>query len=51
MAWESFNKFKKIGTIQVADAREGLNGLKNYNVYTYKPAMAFETETRYRVSF
>ena len=51
MAWESVGGFTKLGAIQVADARGGENGLKDYTVYTYTPAAAYVAETKYRVSF
>lgn len=51
MAWESVGGFTKLGTIKVADARGGENGLKDYTVYTYTPAAAYAAETKYRVSF
>lgn len=51
MAWESFNKFKKIENVSVADARGDSYGLKDYIVYSYIPAAAYETETKYRISF
>lgn len=49
MSWESAPGFIKLGTVQVADARGGANGLVDYNVYTYSPATAFATATQYRV--
>ena len=51
MAWESVGGFTKLGTVQVADARGGTSGLKDYTVYTYTPAAAYAVETKYRVSF
>jgi hypothetical protein len=51
MAWEGFNGFIEAESIQVADARGGENGLKEYLVYTYTPATAFEATTQFRVSF
>ena len=51
MAWESVGGFTKLDNIQVADARGGTNGLKDYTVYVYTPASAYVTETKYRVSF
>ena len=51
MAWESVGGFTKLGTVKVADARGGENGLKDYTVYTYTPAAAYAAETKYRVSF
>lgn len=51
MAWESVGGFTKLDTIQVADARGGTNGLKDYAIYVYVPAAAYATETKYRVSF
>lgn len=52
MAWDSVGDFTKLdNTIQVADARGGNNGLKDYTVYVYVPAVAYATETKYRVSF
>lgn len=50
MSWESFAGFTKLGTVQVADARGGANGLVDYNVYTYSPAAAFESATKFRVT-
>lgn len=51
MAWESVGGFEAAGTIQVADARGGDNGLAEYKIYTYTPAAPYATETKYRVSF
>lgn len=51
MAWEGFNGFIEAESVQVADARGGENGLKEYLVYTYTPATAFEATTQFRVSF
>lgn len=51
MAWEPVGGFSKLDNIQVADARGGINGLKDYTVYVYAPASAYATETKYRVSF
>ena len=51
MAWEPVGGFSKLDNIQVADARGGTNGLKDYTVYVYAPASAYATETKYRVSF
>ena len=51
MAWESVGGFVNAGTIQVADARGGENGLKDYTVYTYTPAAPYAAETKYKVSF
>jgi hypothetical protein len=51
MAWEPVGCFIKGDNIQVADARGGTNGLKTYTVYTYTPAAAYSTDTKYRVSF
>ena len=51
MAWESVGGFALAGTVQVADARGGDNGLAEYKVYTYTPAAPYATETKYRVSF
>lgn len=36
-------------TVQVADARGGAEGLKNYTVYSYVPAIAFPTAQRLNV--
>lgn len=52
MAWESVGGFTKLeNAIQVADARGGSEGLKDYTVYVYTPAAAYAAETKYRVSF
>ena len=51
MAWESVGGFEAAGTVQVADARGGDNGLAEYKIYTYTPAAPYATETKYRVSF
>ena len=51
MAWESVGGFTSAGTVQVADARGGDNGLVEYKVYVYTPAAPYATETKYRVSF
>lgn len=52
MSWESFSGFEAAeATVQVADKRGGENGLKEYVVYTYTPTGAFESETKFRVSF
>lgn len=52
MSWEGFAGFtKRSTTVNVADVRGGENGLKAYTVYEYTPAGAFESETKFRVSF
>ena len=52
MSWEGFSGFEATAaTVQVADKRGGENGLKEYVVYTYTPTGAFESETKFRVSF
>ena len=52
MSWEGFAGFtKRTTTVNVADVRGGENGLKAYTVYEYTPAGAFESETKFRVSF
>lgn len=52
MSWEGFAGFtKETATVNVADVRGGENGLKAYTVYTYTPAGAFESDTKFRVSF
>lgn len=51
MAWESVGGFEAAGTVQVADARGGDNGLAEYKIYAYTPAAPYATETKYRVSF
>ena len=52
MSWEGFAGFEAAAsTVQVADKRGGENGLKEYVVYTYTPTGAFESETKFRVSF
>lgn len=52
MAWESVGGFIKLeNVIQVADARGGSEGLKDYTVYVYTPAAPYAAETKYRVSF
>ena len=52
MSWEGFSGFEAAAsTVKVADKRGGENGLKEYVVYTYTPTGAFESETKFRVSF
>ena len=52
MSWEGFSGFEAAAsTVQVADKRGGENGLKEYVIYTYTPTGAFESETKFRVSF
>lgn len=52
MSWEGFSGFEAAAsTVNVADKRGGENGLKEYKVYTYTPTGAFESETKFRVSF
>lgn len=52
MSWEGFAGFtKRTNAVNVADVRGGENGLKAYTVYEYTPAGAFESETKFRVSF
>lgn len=52
MSWEGFSGFEAAAaTVKVADKRGGENGLKEYKVYTYTPTGAFESETKFRVSF
>lgn len=52
MSWEGFAGFtKQTTTVNVADVRGGENGQKAYTVYTYTPAGAFESDTKFRVSF
>ena len=52
MSWEGFSGFEAAAsTVQVADKRGDENGLKEYVVYTYTPTGAFESETKFRVSF
>lgn len=50
MSWEEFAGFVQADPVDVADARGGANGLKEYNVYTYTPASAFEADTQFRVT-
>ena len=52
MSWEDFSGFVSAGTVQVADARGGENGLKDYTVYTFTHASptGFEADTKYRVT-
>lgn len=52
MSWEGFSGFESIGTVQVADARGGENGLKDYTVYvfTHSSPDGFEAATQYRVT-
>lgn len=51
MAWGDTEGFVK-STVKVADAREGENGLYDYDVYTYTPATPLEADsTSYRVYF
>jgi len=52
MSWEGFSGFVSAGTVQVADARGGENGLTAYNVYTFTHASAtgFEADTQFRVT-
>lgn len=46
--WEDYTSlFSSAQTIQVADKREGENGLQNYNVYTYNFA-ALKAATRFQ---
>ncbi len=52
MSWEGFSGFEAAAsTVQVADKRGGENNPKEYVVYTYTPTGAFESETKFRVSF
>lgn len=52
MSWEGFAGFaKKSANVNVADVRGDENGLKEYTVYEYTPAGAFESDTKFRVSF
>ena len=52
MSWEEFGGFVSAGTVKVADARGGENGLKDYTVYTFTHASpaGFEADTQYRVT-
>lgn len=51
MAWGATEGFVK-STVQVADARGGTNGLKEYTVYTYTPATPLAADlTEYCVYF
>ena len=51
MSWGDTSGFEK-STVQVADARGGENGLKEYTVYTYTPATPFAAdETKYSAHF
>ncbi len=51
MAWGATEGFVK-STVKVADAREGENGLYDYDVYTYTPATPLAADsTQYRVYF
>jgi hypothetical protein len=51
MAWGATEGFEK-STVNVADARGGENGLKEYTVYTYTPATPLAAEnTQYCVYF
>lgn len=50
MSWEEFSGFVSAPAVNVADARGGSNGLKEYNVFTYTPASPFEAATQFRVT-
>lgn len=52
MSWEDFSGFVAEDTVQVADARGGENGLKEYTVYTFTHSSpdGFEAATQYRVT-
>lgn len=52
MSWEDFSGFEVVGTVEVADARGGENGLKEYTVYafTHSSPSGFEAATQYRVT-
>ena len=52
MSWEDFSGFEAVDTVQVADARGGENGLKEYTVYTFTHSSpdGFEAATQYRVT-
>ena len=52
MSWEEFSGFTSAGTIKVADARGGENGLMDYTVYVFTHASptGFEADTKYRVT-
>ena len=52
MSWEGFSGFVEADTVQVADARGGENGLKEYTVYTFTHSSpsGFEAATQYRVT-
>lgn len=50
MSWEEFSGFEQVDSVQVADARGGSNGLKEYNVFAYTPASAFEAATQFRIT-
>ena len=51
MAWGATEGFEK-STVNVADARGGENGLKEYTVYTYTPATPLAADnTQYCVYF
>lgn len=50
MSWEGFEGFTQAESVNVADYRGGTNGLKQYTVFTYTPAGAFEADTQFRVT-
>jgi hypothetical protein len=52
MSWETIANFPAVADVEVADARGGSNGLKNYNVYVFEHASpsGFEAATQYRVT-
>lgn len=51
MSWEEFSGFVEADAqVNVADARGGQNGLKPYNVSSYTPAGAFESDTQFRIT-
>lgn len=51
LAWDNFPGFIRHTTVvEVADARGENNGMVDYVVFTYTPAVAFETETQFRMT-
>ena len=52
MSWEDFSGFVEEETVEVADARGGTNGLKEYRVFTFTHSSpsGFEADTQYRVT-
>ena len=50
MSYEDYtDQFSTDAQVQVADAREGTNGLQNYNIYSYSFA-ALKADTKFRIT-